>query len=118
MNAIVNKWLKKNTFSHSRFRNIEKLVTLKKKRKITISLCFPTLNEEKTIGKEINVIKSILMDAHPLLDEIAVIDSGSTDNTCKVARDFGADVYIAENYLKRYGKKRVKVKTSGSQFIY
>jgi len=48
------------------------------------------------------------MDAHPLLDEIAVIDSGSTDNTCKVARDFGADVYIAENYLKRYGKKKGK----------
>jgi glucosyl-3-phosphoglycerate synthase len=39
------------------------------------------------------------MFRYPLLDEIVVVDSGSTDNTCDIARDFGADVYQASEIL-------------------
>ena len=33
------------------------------------------------------------MDRYPLLDEIAVIDSGSTDNTRDIAEAFGAKFF-------------------------
>jgi len=91
----IDQWLKENTFHHSQFSNIKELVELKQQQNLTISLCIPTLNEEKTIGKEIVLFKSELMSRFPLLDEIAVIDSGSEDKTLEVASSFGADTYLA-----------------------
>lgn len=99
----IQVWLENNKFHHSDYRDIPKLVKEKEKRNLSISLCFPTLNEEKTIGQSIIITKAELMDRFPLLDEIAVIDSGSTDNTCEIAREFGADTYIASEYLKEEG---------------
>jgi len=104
----IQSWLENSKFHHSDYRDIAKLVKEKEKRNLTISLCFPTLNEEKTIGQTIIVTKAELMDRFPLLDEIAVIDSGSTDRTCEIAREFGADTYIASDYLKEEGICRGK----------
>jgi len=77
----IKEWLKKNTFHHSKFKNVESLIEKKHELGLTISLCFPTLNEEKTVGKEITLMRRELMEKHPLLDEITVIDSGSIDRT-------------------------------------
>jgi glucosyl-3-phosphoglycerate synthase len=104
----INVWLDKRTYHYSRFKDIAALVRLKEKRNLKISLCFPTLNEEKTIGKSIVVMKSELMDRYPLIDEIAVVDSGSTDRTCRIAENFGADTYLSSDYLKEEGKCRGK----------
>jgi len=92
-------WLETNTFHHSEFADLNKLVKLKQKKKLKISLCFPTLNEEKTIAKEIIIMRSELILKYPLIDEILVIDSGSTDNTVQIARDYGADVYVSNEIL-------------------
>ena len=99
----LQQWLKSRTFHYSDFADIGKLVKIKKRKGLKISLCFPTLNEEKTIGKSVIVMKSELMDRYPLLDEIAVIDSGSTDKTMEIAAKFGADTYLASDYLKEEG---------------
>ncbi|MBN1257291.1 MAG: glucosyl-3-phosphoglycerate synthase [Planctomycetes bacterium] len=101
-------WLKNNTFHHSVFWDLLKLVKEKEKQKLTISLCIPTLNEEKTIGKEIILFKSELMHRYPLLDEIAVIDSGSRDRTCETAASYGADVYLANEILPELGDRKGK----------
>ncbi|MGD9249709.1 MAG: glucosyl-3-phosphoglycerate synthase [Desulfobacterales bacterium] len=103
-----NNWLKTNTFHYSQFSNIDGLVDEKHKKKLTISLCLPTLNEEKTIGKEIVIMKSELMTRYPLLDEIVVIDSGSTDNTVKIAESFDAKVYRADDILPDHEKFKGK----------
>ncbi len=94
-----NSWLINNTYHYSDFTDIQRLIDIKKKKNLTISLCLPTLNEEKTIAKEIIIMKSELMTRNPLLDEIVIIDSGSTDNTVEVAKAFGADVYDADEIL-------------------
>ena len=105
---VNNAWLKENTFHHSAFNDLSGLVKKKEKQGTSISLCIPTLNEEKTIGKEIILFKSELMTRHPLIDELAVIDSGSTDKTLEVAESFGADTYLADEILPGLEKKKGK----------
>jgi glucosyl-3-phosphoglycerate synthase len=92
-------WLQTNTFHHSEFADIKQLVAMKERKNYTISLCLPTLNEEKTIAKEILIIKSELMTRSPLIDEIVVVDSGSTDRTEETAREYGAGFYSAADIL-------------------
>ena len=104
----TKQWLTERTFHHSNFWDIKWLVEEKERQGLTISVCLPTLNEERTIGQEIVILKAELADRYPLIDEIAVIDSGSEDRTCEIAASFGADVYIASEHLKQCGEHRGK----------
>ncbi len=104
----LQSWIDNNTYHHSEFWDLKKLVDIKEKKNLKISLCLPTLNEEKTIGKEVIIFKSEMMERYPLLDEIAVIDSGSTDKTLEVAKNYGADTYLASDILPHLEQKRGK----------
>ena len=70
LSALVDKWFTENTFHAGEFRDIAKLVELKERQGITISVGLPALNEEKTIGLVIRRIKEPLMDKVPLIDQI------------------------------------------------
>ncbi|MFO8048653.1 MAG: glucosyl-3-phosphoglycerate synthase [Desulfosudaceae bacterium] len=96
---MTKAWIETNTFHHSEFADLNRLVAAKQARDLTISLCFPTLNEEKTIAKEIVIMKSELMQRYPLIDEIVVIDSGSTDRTLDIAAEYGAATHTADEIL-------------------
>ncbi|MFH1544732.1 MAG: glucosyl-3-phosphoglycerate synthase [archaeon] len=102
----LTAWFDKNTFHFREFKNIRELVELKGEK--TISVGIPTLNEEETVGKVIDVIRRRLVEQRPLVDEIVVIDSGSTDNTKQVAKEQGAKFYTASKYLKGYEKNKGK----------
>lgn len=101
-------WLEKNTFHYSEFNDLKSLVEAKERKNLKISLCLPTLNEEKTIAKEILIMKSELMTRYPLLDEIVVVDSGSEDKTREIASAYGANVYKAEDILPHLEKFKGK----------
>jgi glucosyl-3-phosphoglycerate synthase len=103
-----SNWIKTNTFHYTQFSDLNALVDIKQQKKLKISLCLPTLNEEKTIAKEIVILKSELMTCSALLDEIVVIDSGSSDRTCEIAHSFGADVYNADDVLPHLPKFKGK----------
>ena len=47
---MSKSWLASNTFHYSRFSDLGDLVDAKHKKGLKISLCLPTLNEEKTIA--------------------------------------------------------------------
>ena len=108
MTGDNKKWLNQNTYHHGEFWDILKLVKEKEKKGLKISLCIPTLNEEKTIGKEVLILRSELMERYPLIDEFAIIDSGSKDKTLEVASSYGADTYLASDILSEEGDKRGK----------
>ncbi|HDP69552.1 MAG TPA: glucosyl-3-phosphoglycerate synthase [Actinobacteria bacterium] len=108
ISEIVDRWFAENTFHADEFSDIASLVELKKKRKLTISLGLPTLNEGETIGEILKTLKDELYDKYPLLDEIALIDSNSTDGTQEIARDLGIPVYIDNEILPSQGINRGK----------
>lgn len=103
ISVVVDKWFAENTFHAREFRDLAHLVKLKEQQGLTISLGLPALNEEKTIGKIIRTIRAQLMRRYPLLDEIVVIDSNSTDRTVEIAQELGVPVYRHSEILPMYG---------------
>jgi nucleotide-binding universal stress UspA family protein/glycosyltransferase involved in cell wall biosynthesis len=104
----VDQWFAENTFHRQEFEDIAKLVELKNKQRVSISLGLPALNEAETVGNIIGIIKKKLFDEVPLLDEIVLIDSGSTDDTVKIAEDMGIPVYVHQEILPNHGSYRGK----------
>lgn len=108
ISVLVDKWFAENTFDAEEFSDLEELVALKRAQGVTISLGLPTLNEEATIGSILSIARETLMERYPLLDEIVVIDSASTDRTREIARAMGFPVYIHSEVLPEAGTYRGK----------
>jgi glucosyl-3-phosphoglycerate synthase len=106
--AEVEKWFAENTFHAREFADLERLVALKEEQGLTISLGLPALNEEETIGEVIRVLKDALMDRYPLLDEMVLVDSDSTDRTREIAASLGIPVVRHPQVLPQYGSYRGK----------
>ena len=98
----VEEWFQNNRFSYKSYTSVKKLLRLKRESRKKISVIIPVLNEGKTIGKICNTIKTRLMEKNKLVDELIVIDSGSTDNTLDEAKSNGATVYSADKILKKH----------------
>jgi nucleotide-binding universal stress UspA family protein len=101
--VVVDKWFAENTFHAHEFADIKKLVALKERHNLTISLGLPALNEEKTIGTVIKRVKGPLMDRAPLIDQMIVIDSDSEDRTAEIAADLGVPVVRHADILPETG---------------
>lgn len=105
---MVDDWLHTHTFHHSQFQDIWELVCHKKAQGLTISVCLPTCNAAATIGRTLVILKSELMTCYPLVDDVVVIDAGSTDTTCDIAMTFGAHAYQAQDILLERRRKHGK----------
>jgi glucosyl-3-phosphoglycerate synthase len=65
-----------------------------------VSVVLPTLDEETTVGRIVERIRRDLVERHPVVDELVVMDSGSTDRSLEVAADAGATVVRREDVLR------------------
>lgn len=84
-------------FHHRQFADVDALADLKGTQRI--SVCIPTLDEADTIGAIVATIRDHLGQGKGLVDEILVIDSGSTDATREIATRAGATVHLASDIL-------------------
>ncbi|GLV50294.1 glucosyl-3-phosphoglycerate synthase [Thermobispora bispora] len=69
----------------------------------TISVVLPARNEAETVGEIVSAIRRDLMEAVPLVDELVVIDSRSTDDTALRATEAGATVIAQDDILPELG---------------
>jgi hypothetical protein len=99
----VERWFGESNFHHREFADIDRLVHLKQQAGLTVSLVLPALNEAETIGAIVSRARVDLMERFPLVDELLVIDSNSTDETRRIAESEGARVVIHSEVLPRYG---------------
>ncbi|MEU7568009.1 glucosyl-3-phosphoglycerate synthase [Streptomyces fradiae] len=97
----VERWLGRRSWSVAD-RPIDRLLAAKRAHGTTVSVVLPALNEEATVGDIVAVIRRDLMsEAVPLVDELVVLDSGSTDRTAEVAAKAGARVVARDEVLPR-----------------
>ena len=108
ISILVDKWFGENTFHADEFSRLRDQVDLKQKQGLRISLALPALNEEETVGGLIRMMKRELMQKVPLLDEIVLLDSNSTDRTREIAIKEGVPVYIHQHLLERMGARHGK----------
>ncbi|MGW4158066.1 glucosyl-3-phosphoglycerate synthase [Streptomyces sp. NPDC004788] len=95
----VERWLARRSWSVAD-RPLERILAAKRGTKVSVVL--PALNEEATVGTIVSVIRRELMtEAVPLVDELVVVDSGSTDRTARVAAAAGARVVARDAVLPR-----------------
>jgi len=104
----VERWFGESNFHHGEFADLRRLTQLKEKQGLTVSLVLPTLNEEETIGPIVRRAIREMVGRVPLLDEVLVIDSASTDRTREIAEAEGARVVQHPDVLTRYGAFRGK----------
>ena len=93
------RWLAERTYHHSAFTP-EDLVARKDGQ--TVSVVLPALDEARTVGAIVRTFGG-LVDLG-LVDELVVIDPGSTDGTDRVAREAGATVVYEADVLPEHGR--------------
>jgi glucosyl-3-phosphoglycerate synthase len=69
----------------------------------SITVCIPARNEASTIGPIVEAVRRDLVEAVPLVDEILVVDDGSTDGTVAAAAGAGAKVLSTDEILGEHG---------------
>ncbi|MFI5686720.1 glucosyl-3-phosphoglycerate synthase [Streptomyces sp. NPDC051636] len=96
----VERWLSTRSWSVTD-RPLHKILAAKQRTGQSVSVVLPALNEEETVGDIVAIIRHDLMQQVPLVDEIVVVDSGSTDRTSEVAAAAGARVVHRDDILPR-----------------
>ena len=91
MHASTEEWFARRTWQEPRW-TVGELVAAKAGRRVSVVL--PALDEEATVGAIVAAIVPLTRGPAPLVDELVVMDSGSTDRTVELAAAAGARVVL------------------------
>jgi glucosyl-3-phosphoglycerate synthase len=96
MSPVVEAWSTSRT-SSARDWPPDRL--LQAKNQTTVSIVIPARDEEATVGTIVTTIRSTLIQAVPLVDEVIVVDSRSVDGTAAAAQAAGALVLSQDDSI-------------------
>jgi len=92
----VADWFDRRTW-HDSGGSVELLRAARNRR--TVSVVLPALDEEATVGELVAGLVPLTRGTDPLIGEVVVVDSGSTDRTRETAAAAGARVVTREEAL-------------------
>lgn len=98
----VSRWFADRTFSARRWSALDLAAA---KNGLRVAVVLPARDEAPTVGAIVRTIRTELVDATGLVDEIVVMDSRSTDATAAVARRTGARVFAVDDVLPALGRR-------------
>jgi glucosyl-3-phosphoglycerate synthase len=101
----VTDWFGTHTYPAGRFDR-DTLAGLKGDARVSVLI--PARDEAATVGAIVTTLRTELMGEVPLVDEIVVIDSHSTDGTADVARAAGAVVVHVDDIVPQAGTRTGK----------
>jgi glucosyl-3-phosphoglycerate synthase len=96
MDAELESWFARRTWQEPSW-TVPELVAAKAGRRVAVVL--PALDEEATVGAIVAAVLPLTRGPQPLVDELVVVDSGSTDGTVAVAAAAGARVVRRDEVL-------------------
>ena len=96
---VLADWFSSRTFTADDL-DLQDLIALKRVRDVSVSLVLPARNEAETIY---SVVESGMALAGQLVDEVVVLDGGSTDGTTGLAVAAGATVHQDSEVLPHIG---------------
>jgi glucosyl-3-phosphoglycerate synthase len=107
MRPDARAWFQHRTTSATSLADLDLDALLRAKRRggHRISVVLPARNEEATVGSLVADLRAHWMHRVPLVDELLVVDSDSTDATAAVARAAGADVVASSEVLPAHGSR-------------
>jgi glucosyl-3-phosphoglycerate synthase len=107
MRPDARAWFQHRTTSAPSLTDLDLDVLLRAKRRggHRISVVLPARNEAATVGSLVADLRAHWMQRVPLVDELLVVDSDSTDATAEVARAAGADVVASSEILPAHGTR-------------
>jgi glucosyl-3-phosphoglycerate synthase len=107
MRPDARAWFRQRTSSAASLAEVDVDALLRAKRRSgsRVSVVLPARDEETTVGALVADIAERWMRAVPLVDELLVVDSDSTDGTAAVARAAGADVVATTDVLPAHGTR-------------
>ncbi|GAA3744202.1 glucosyl-3-phosphoglycerate synthase [Salinactinospora qingdaonensis] len=100
-------WFERRTRAWSDW-TVEQLVKAKQQADVSVSLVIPARDEAATVGGIVSRVHTDLVVGAPLLDEIIVMDSDSSDATAERAAHAGATVHRVADVRPDVGHHRGK----------
>ncbi|MGA2006144.1 MAG: glucosyl-3-phosphoglycerate synthase [Solirubrobacteraceae bacterium] len=89
-------WRQARSFHHSRYDEVALVA-----RECTASVCLPARDCAVTIGPIVEVLAGLR--ERGAIDQLVVIDGGSSDDTARIAADAGASVFPESALMSSYG---------------
>ena len=107
MRPDARAWFEHRTTSATTLAEIDvdALLLAKRRGGHRVSVVLPAHDEEDTVGTLVSDLAARWVHGTPLVDELLVIDSDSTDRTAEVARAAGAEVVATADVLPEHGSR-------------
>jgi glucosyl-3-phosphoglycerate synthase len=107
MRPDARAWFSGRTTSARSLADLDVPALLRAKRRggHRVSVVLPARDEEATVGRLAGEVVDRWVRRVPLVDEVLVVDSDSTDRTAEVARAAGADVVATADVLPAHGTR-------------
>lgn len=86
-------------FNYEHFNDLNFLLELKRGQGVRIGVALPVCNEEKTIGRTIEIIQS----CGALVDETIALDSGSHDESSDICKRYGIPMIDDSETAQKFG---------------
>ncbi len=99
---LVERWLERRSYDHSQFADLDSLARRKQDLALCVTAVLPTREVAASLGPIIETVHSLNRRAR-LVDQLLVVDAGSSDGSAALAASLGAEVHDQDELLPQFG---------------